>query len=96
MSLYRGMVQVREMDKILYEVQRQGLISFYMTSTGEEAYLFFSSSISFCFSFSLPSPSPSPSPNPSPSRSLTVFINQNCVRNSAGVDGGGHGVWRLS
>lgn len=31
------MVLVHEMDRILYEIQRQGLISFYMTSIGEEA-----------------------------------------------------------
>lgn len=30
------MVQLNVMDKILYESQRQGRISFYMTSFGEE------------------------------------------------------------
>jgi len=37
MKMYRGMVQIHEMDKILYDIQRQGLISFYMTAIGEEA-----------------------------------------------------------
>lgn len=36
--MYYGMVQIHEMDRILYEIQRQGLISFYMTAIGEEAY----------------------------------------------------------
>lgn len=31
------MVKVSTMDKILYESQRQGRISFYMTNLGEEA-----------------------------------------------------------
>lgn len=31
------MVTISVMDKILYESQRQGRISFYMTNTGEEA-----------------------------------------------------------
>lgn len=31
------MVQLAVMDKILYESQRQGRISFYMTNSGEEA-----------------------------------------------------------
>lgn len=31
------MVQLNVMDKILYESQRQGRISFYMTNFGEEA-----------------------------------------------------------
>ena len=31
------MVELNTMDKILYEVQRQGRISFYMTNYGEEA-----------------------------------------------------------
>lgn len=31
------MVRTHVMDKIFYEAQRQGRISFYMTSTGEEA-----------------------------------------------------------
>jgi 2-oxoisovalerate dehydrogenase E1 component alpha subunit len=35
--MYRTMVQLNEMDKILYDAQRQGRISFYMTSYGEEA-----------------------------------------------------------
>mmetsp|Transcript_18732 Transcript_18732/g.27897 ORF Transcript_18732/g.27897 Transcript_18732/m.27897 type:complete len:425 (+) Transcript_18732:42-1316(+) len=37
LSIYDEMVSMREMDKIGYEVQRQGRISFYMTHFGEEA-----------------------------------------------------------
>jgi len=33
----KGMIRLQETDKILYEIQRQGLISFYMTNYGEEA-----------------------------------------------------------
>lgn len=36
-KMFRDMVLLATMDKILYESQRQGRISFYMTSTGEEA-----------------------------------------------------------
>ncbi|KAG7204223.1 hypothetical protein KM043_002053 [Ampulex compressa] len=36
-KIYRKMVTISLMDKILYESQRQGRISFYMTNTGEEA-----------------------------------------------------------
>lgn len=36
-KMYRDMVQLSVMDKILYESQRQGRISFYMTNYGEEA-----------------------------------------------------------
>ena len=36
-KMYRKMVTLNIMDKILYESQRQGRISFYMTGTGEEA-----------------------------------------------------------
>lgn len=36
-KMYRDMSQVSVMDKILYESQRQGRISFYMTNYGEEA-----------------------------------------------------------
>lgn len=36
-KMYRNMVQLNVMDKILYESQRQGRISFYMTNYGEEA-----------------------------------------------------------
>lgn len=36
-KMYRNMVQLSVMDKILYESQRQGRISFYMTNYGEEA-----------------------------------------------------------
>lgn len=33
-KMYRNMVQLNVMDKILYESQRQGRISFYMTNYG--------------------------------------------------------------
>ncbi|XP_065217668.1 2-oxoisovalerate dehydrogenase subunit alpha, mitochondrial [Planococcus citri] len=36
-SMYKCMVSMKETDKILYECQRQGRISFYMTHYGEEA-----------------------------------------------------------
>jgi 2-oxoisovalerate dehydrogenase E1 component alpha subunit len=36
-KMHETMVRVAVMDHILYEAQRQGRISFYMTSTGEEA-----------------------------------------------------------
>jgi len=36
-KIYKQMVQLNTMDKILYESQRQGRISFYMTCYGEEA-----------------------------------------------------------
>lgn len=36
-KMYRNMIQLNVMDKILYESQRQGRISFYMTNYGEEA-----------------------------------------------------------
>lgn len=36
-KMYRNMVQLSVMDKILYESQRQGRISFYMTNYGEES-----------------------------------------------------------
>ncbi|XP_051139042.1 2-oxoisovalerate dehydrogenase subunit alpha 1, mitochondrial [Andrographis paniculata] len=35
--MYRSMVTLQTMDTILYEAQRQGRISFYMTAGGEEA-----------------------------------------------------------
>ncbi|KAL0879857.1 hypothetical protein ABMA27_002390 [Loxostege sticticalis] len=35
-KMYKNMVQLNQMDKILYESQRQGRISFYMTNYGEE------------------------------------------------------------
>ena len=35
-KMYRSMLQLTVMDDILYNSQRQGRISFYMTSTGEE------------------------------------------------------------
>lgn len=37
LKMYCDMVTISVMDKILYESQRQGRISFYMTNTGEEA-----------------------------------------------------------
>lgn len=36
-KMYFNMVTIGIMDKILYESQRQGRISFYMTNSGEEA-----------------------------------------------------------
>lgn len=36
-KMFRDMVLLNTMDKILYESQRQGRISFYMTNFGEEA-----------------------------------------------------------
>jgi len=36
-KMYRDMATLNIMDKIMYESQRQGRISFYMTNTGEEA-----------------------------------------------------------
>ncbi|GAB2212941.1 hypothetical protein Drorol1_Dr00020947 [Drosera rotundifolia] len=36
-NIYNGMVTLQIMDTYLYEAQRQGRISFYMTSFGEEA-----------------------------------------------------------
>lgn len=37
MKMYTDMVTLQIMDAILYEAQRQGRISFYVTSMGEEA-----------------------------------------------------------
>lgn len=37
LAMYKSMVRVSAMDKILNALQRQGRISFYMTSSGEEA-----------------------------------------------------------
>jgi 2-oxoisovalerate dehydrogenase E1 component alpha subunit len=37
MKMYKDMVTLNHMDMIMYEAQRQGRISFYMTSYGEEA-----------------------------------------------------------
>ncbi|XP_066590675.1 2-oxoisovalerate dehydrogenase subunit alpha, mitochondrial-like [Prorops nasuta] len=37
LKMYKNMVTVSLMDKILYEAQRQGRISFYMQNVGEEA-----------------------------------------------------------
>lgn len=36
-KMYRSMTLLNQMDNILYESQRQGRISFYMTNFGEEA-----------------------------------------------------------
>lgn len=36
-KMYKGMVTLQTMDTIFYEAQRQGRLSFYLTSTGEEA-----------------------------------------------------------
>ena len=35
--MYKTMVTINQMDRVLYDSQRQGRISFYMTSYGEEA-----------------------------------------------------------
>ncbi|KAJ6224127.1 hypothetical protein RDWZM_002672 [Blomia tropicalis] len=37
LRFYKEMIKLNQMDAILYEAQRQGRISFYMTSYGEEA-----------------------------------------------------------
>ena len=37
MKIYSNMVSLQMMDTLFYEAQRQGRISFYLTSTGEEA-----------------------------------------------------------
>ncbi|VDN95312.1 unnamed protein product [Brugia pahangi] len=36
-KMYQNMITLHQMDKILYDSQRQGRISFYLTNTGEEA-----------------------------------------------------------
>ena len=36
-QMYKCMVKVQVMDKVLFDAQRQGRLSFYMTSAGEEA-----------------------------------------------------------
>ncbi|KAJ2160872.1 hypothetical protein GGF46_001929 [Coemansia sp. RSA 552] len=38
-GIYRNMLVLNAMDQVLYEAQRQGRISFYMTSFGEEALI---------------------------------------------------------
>ncbi|CAG8776500.1 27039_t:CDS:2 [Gigaspora margarita] len=38
-KIYKDMITLNIMDFILYEAQRQGRISFYMTNYGEEAYI---------------------------------------------------------
>jgi 2-oxoisovalerate dehydrogenase E1 component alpha subunit len=35
--MYEHMIRISVMDKIMYDIQRQGRISFYMTCSGEEA-----------------------------------------------------------
>lgn len=35
-EIYKGMTLLNTMDRVLYESQRQGRISFYMTNYGEE------------------------------------------------------------
>jgi 2-oxoisovalerate dehydrogenase E1 component alpha subunit len=37
LHMYKTMMRLNEMDRILYDAQRQGRISFYMTNYGEEA-----------------------------------------------------------
>lgn len=37
LKMYKCMLLLNTMDKIMYDAQRQGRISFYMTSYGEEA-----------------------------------------------------------
>ncbi|XP_024977101.1 2-oxoisovalerate dehydrogenase subunit alpha 1, mitochondrial-like [Cynara cardunculus var. scolymus] len=37
LKVYNGMITLQTMDKFFYEAQRQGRLSFYMTSFGEEA-----------------------------------------------------------
>lgn len=37
MKIYSNMVSLQMMDTVFYEAQRQGRISFYLTSAGEEA-----------------------------------------------------------
>ncbi|KAJ2711596.1 hypothetical protein H4R19_003171, partial [Coemansia spiralis] len=39
LTIYRNMLTLNAMDQVLYEAQRQGRISFYMTSFGEEALI---------------------------------------------------------
>lgn len=40
LKVYQQMIQLNQMDEIMYDIQRQGRISFYMTCYGEEATLF--------------------------------------------------------
>lgn len=40
LKVYKQMIQLNQMDEILYDIQRQGRISFYMTCYGEESTLF--------------------------------------------------------
>ena len=35
-NMYKSMIKLNYMDRIMYESQRQGRISFYMTNYGEE------------------------------------------------------------
>lgn len=43
-EIYSNMLRLNAMDNIFYDAQRQGRISFYMTSYGEEALQFGSAS----------------------------------------------------
>lgn len=43
-QMYTNMLRLNAMDNIFYDAQRQGRISFYMTSYGEEAIQFGSAS----------------------------------------------------
>lgn len=43
LNIYQQMIRLSQMDQFLYDIQRQGRISFYMTSFGEEATHFGSS-----------------------------------------------------
>lgn len=40
LQLYKGMLQLNTMDQVMFDSQRQGRITFYMTSIGEEATQF--------------------------------------------------------
>lgn len=37
LKVYSSMITLQTMDKYFYEAQRQGRLSFYLTTTGEEA-----------------------------------------------------------
>jgi len=37
LKMYKNMIQLNEYDRVMYDAQRQGRISFYMTNYGEEA-----------------------------------------------------------
>ncbi len=42
-KMYKDMTLLNTMDRVLYDAQRQGRISFYMTNYGEEVWSFVSS-----------------------------------------------------